>query len=102
MWYHHDRVWNEAYLDRNPGIIKSDSPKPVSPMEAIPVSSIKIKTHCARDHVNIIWSTGHHHKFRWCSKWKGWWNANADTNLYVCHCRDRQNTCNQQKDSAKQ
>jgi hypothetical protein len=65
-WNHHDCRRDEAYLDRGPGVAVRDGPKPMTPVMAIPIASIKIETYCTWNHINIVWSTGNHYKFWWC------------------------------------
>jgi hypothetical protein len=65
-WHHHDWRRDEAYLDRGPWIAVRDGPKPMAPVMAIPIASIKIETYCTWDHINIVWPTGNYYKFGWC------------------------------------
>jgi hypothetical protein len=65
-WNHNDWRRDEAYLDRGPGVAVRDGPKPMTPVMAIPIASMKIETHYAGDHINIVWSTGNYYKFWWC------------------------------------
>jgi len=91
-WYYHNRGRNESYLDRGPWVTESGSPKPIPSVMAVPVSSIKIETNGTWNHVDIVWPTGHYHKLRRCTKWKGRWNTNADANLHICHSCNREET----------
>jgi hypothetical protein len=67
-WYSHNNPWNKRFPNSHPGPAVKGSPEPVISVEAIPVTSVEIKTYSVRHQIDIACSTRNYHYIRRCCK----------------------------------
>ena len=91
------KTWNAVIINPTPVIIMRAIPTPFpwTPPPAIPEKNVCFYI---RNSVHIARIRQHYH-LRRCRKYDGWWqrNSNSNTYIYPCHCWNRNDYCQRQK-----